>query len=139
MGNASHERGTAHVGSLATTARQEGTEWVLDGEKYHSTGALFADWITTTAQTPDGRQVSVSVPAHAHGVDRVDDWDGFGQRLTGSGTTRYTGVRVPATHVQPRPRERHATLLPAFLQTILLATLGRYRPRGGARRRTVRP
>lgn len=52
---------------------------------------------------------------------REDDWDGFGQRLTGSGTTRFTGARVETEHVYDfAQRFRYQT---AFYQHVLLATL----------------
>ncbi len=55
------------------------------------------------------------------GVVREDDWDGFGQRLTGSGTTRFTGARVETEHVYDfAQRFRYQT---AFYQHVLLATL----------------
>ena len=55
------------------------------------------------------------------GVAREDDWDGFGQRLTGSGTTRFTGARVETERVYDfAQRFRYQT---AFYQHVLLATL----------------
>ena len=50
-----------------------------------------------------------------------DDWDGFGQRLTGSGTTRFKQAQVEQEHVYDfAERFRYQT---AFYQHILLATL----------------
>lgn len=34
------------------------------------------------------------IPTDRAGVEILDDWDGFGQRRTGSGTTRFTDVAV---------------------------------------------
>ncbi|NYF16938.1 alkylation response protein AidB-like acyl-CoA dehydrogenase [Microbacterium sp. AK009] len=65
--------------------------------------------------------VSVLVATDAAGVTRVDDWDGFGQRMTGSGTTIFDGVRVEADDVLARPAAPgHAG---AFVQLVLLAAL----------------
>jgi alkylation response protein AidB-like acyl-CoA dehydrogenase len=36
----------------------------------------------------------VIVPADRTGVRLIDDWDGFGQRRTGNGTTLFTDVAV---------------------------------------------
>jgi alkylation response protein AidB-like acyl-CoA dehydrogenase len=47
----------------------------------------------------DGASASAFVPADREGVELVDDWDGFGQRLTGSGTTILRNVRVEADEV----------------------------------------
>jgi alkylation response protein AidB-like acyl-CoA dehydrogenase len=35
------------------------------------------------------------------GISDDDDWQGFGQRLTGSGTARFRDVTVPAAHLYP--------------------------------------
>ncbi|ROS78032.1 alkylation response protein AidB-like acyl-CoA dehydrogenase [Curtobacterium sp. PhB130] len=122
FGNASHERSGAGVGSLATHLVPDGDGWRLHGEKHYSTGTIFADWTTVTAQTPDGHTVGVTVRVDDPGVEVRDDWNGFGQRLTGSGTTRFDGVRVELWQLRPERGERR-TVLPAFLQTVLLASL----------------
>ncbi|MFP3187060.1 MAG: acyl-CoA dehydrogenase family protein, partial [Paraburkholderia sp.] len=38
------------------------------------------------------------------GLNVIDDWSGFGQRTTASGTVVLEGVRVPASHVFPAHR-----------------------------------
>ncbi|OZC55477.1 hypothetical protein CH267_12925 [Rhodococcus sp. 06-621-2] len=67
----------------------------LSGEKIYSTGNLYADWLVVTAQSDEGSPVRVVVPARDTGIEHVDDWDGIGQRFTGSGTTRFVCVAVP--------------------------------------------
>lgn len=80
---------------------RENDEFFIDGSKYYSTGTVYADWIITTVA--DGEQfVSVAVPRDAPGVTCVDDWDGFGQRLTGSGTTRFDRVKISEENVLRR-------------------------------------
>lgn len=83
----------------ATRIVDTGGEQRLYGEKIYSTGNLYADWLVVTAQTSAGSPVRVIVPARADGVVHVDDWDGIGQRFTGSGTTRFDGVLVPVESV----------------------------------------
>ncbi|KQS06101.1 acyl-CoA dehydrogenase [Curtobacterium sp. Leaf183] len=122
VGNASHERSSAGVGSLATHLVPDGDGWRLHGEKHYSTGTIFADWTTVTARTPDGHTVGVTLRVDDPGVQVRDDWNGFGQQLTGSGTTRFDGVRVELWQLRPERAERR-TVLPAFLQTVLLASL----------------
>jgi alkylation response protein AidB-like acyl-CoA dehydrogenase len=95
--------GEGELGKLQTTLTPNGGNWLLEGDKYYSTGSLYADWIPVTAQRtddpgPQGRVVAI-VPAQTAGVERIDDWDGFGQRLTASGTTRFRSVRVNAADV----------------------------------------
>lgn len=97
----------------------------LDGEKYYCTGTLYADWVAAVANHGDDF-VSLAVPTRAPGVEREDDWDGFGQRLTGSGTTRFTQVRVQAEHLLRRFAKgelRAESYLTAFYQAVHLATL----------------
>lgn len=124
FGNASHERSTATVGDLATTVRPDGEEFRLSGVKHYSTGSLFADWILVTAVTPEGRRARVTVGRHDVGVEVRDDWDGFGQTLTGSGTTVLEEVRVPAERVRlVEGGDGAVTTKTSFLQLVLLASL----------------
>ncbi|MGK9147726.1 acyl-CoA dehydrogenase family protein [Plantibacter flavus] len=122
IGNASHERSGAKVGSLATqlTTAPDGS-LRLNGTKFYSTGTLFADLVAVAAEQ-EGEFVSVLVPSDAPGVERIDDWKGFGQRLTGSGTTVFTDVVVDPADVTRRELERpsHAG---AFVQLVLLAAV----------------
>ncbi len=99
--------------------------WQLDGEKYYCTGTLYANWIAAVALDGDDF-VSVAVPTDATGVTVEDDWDGFGQRLTGSGTTRFNAVKVPNQHIVRRFKKdelRAESYLSAFYQLFHLATL----------------
>ena len=123
LGYAMAER-TAHTGGDCRLIR-DGETWLLDGTKYYSTGTIYADWIVASAFEGDER-VSVAVPVDAPGVTRLDDWDGFGQRLTGSGTTKFDRVRVRAENVI---RRFSATELfshsyqKSFLQLVLLTSI----------------
>lgn len=90
-GNAWTEPG---AGGVATTLDRSDEGLTLTGEKYYSTGTIFADWIDAVAKRPDGSDVAVIVAARQDGVTILDDWDGFGQRLTGTGTTVFDGARV---------------------------------------------
>ncbi len=67
---------------------------MLDGDKGYCTGALFADWIPVLAHLGEDGPMHVAwVERHARGVRVVDDWDGLGQRTTGSGTVHLDGRR----------------------------------------------
>jgi FMN-dependent oxidoreductase (nitrilotriacetate monooxygenase family) len=95
----SNERSGGPGGTVNTTLRRVDGELVLTGEKYYSTGGLYADWFGGTARTEDGKVARFSVPTSREGVERLDDFDAIGQRLTASGTTRLTNVRVSADEV----------------------------------------
>lgn len=78
--------------------------WYVEGRKFYCTGALFAHWIPTMANAEeDGREVAylVFIPRDAAGVTVVDDWDGFGQRVTGSGSVLLDRVKVEPDWVVP--------------------------------------
>jgi alkylation response protein AidB-like acyl-CoA dehydrogenase len=122
LGYAMAER-TEHTGGSARLLRENG-ELLVDGTKYYSTGTIYADWIVVALLDGEDR-VSVVVPTTAPGVTRIDDWDGFGQRLTGSGTTRFDRVRIKEDQVIRRftPGDFTQTSQKAFLQNILLASV----------------
>ena len=87
-----------------TRLMEEGGGWQVDGRKFYCTGALYAHWIPTLVSAlRDGREVTllVFVPRHSEGVRIVDDWDGFGQRVTGSGSVHFDRVAVDPAWVLP--------------------------------------
>ncbi len=78
--------------------------WFVEGRKFYCTGSLFAHRIPTLVDAEEeGRRVAhlVFIPRDAPGVTLVDDWDGFGQRVTGSGSVLFEGVRVEPDWVVP--------------------------------------
>ncbi|WP_434922552.1 acyl-CoA dehydrogenase family protein [Glutamicibacter sp. PAEs-4] len=122
FGNAATERGGNALGSTNTRLVATDAGWVLRGQKYYTTGSIFADWIVVMASTDgvEGRQYAI-VDRNAPGVQILDDWDGFGQPLTGTGTATFTDVPVPAENIIAR--KVASTLEPAFFQLCLLAVL----------------
>ena len=101
LGNALSEIGGKHAGDYKTIVRREGEHWRLDGRKFYCTGALFAHWVACVAVTPDERRRHICfLPRDTTpGLTLVDDWTGFGQKTTGSGTTIFENIVVPSTHV----------------------------------------
>ncbi|MDD1012408.1 SfnB family sulfur acquisition oxidoreductase [Pseudomonas rubra] len=96
IGNAGPERGTKHTLDLKARITREGDHYVLSGQKFYSTGALFAHWVAVKALNDDGRQVMALVRRGTPGLRIVDDWSGFGQRTTASGTVLLDKVQVDA-------------------------------------------
>ncbi|MCU1729864.1 acyl-CoA dehydrogenase family protein [Pseudomonas sp. 7P_10.2_Bac1] len=122
VGNGWTEIGAVKLGEVITKVRPEGANFVLNGAKYYSTGSIFADWVDVYAQRSDnGADVIAIVDARHSGVTHSDDWDGFGQRTTGSGTSLY--VDVPLTADQVIPFETRFKYQTAFYQLVLLAVL----------------
>ncbi|MFT4438042.1 SfnB family sulfur acquisition oxidoreductase [Caballeronia sp. 15715] len=103
FGNALAEIGNKDFKRRTRLTRAPG-DWHIDGQKFYCTGALYAHWIPTlVVADDDGRDVTylVFVPRAAQGVSVTDDWDGFGQRVTGSGSVRFDHVAVQPEWVIP--------------------------------------
>lgn len=101
VGNAWSENGAAAVGTNSTrvSRRPDGT-WRVDGRKFYTTGSIFAEWIDATVDL-DGETVTALIRRHQDGVEISDDWDGFGQPLTGTGTAVFTDASVDDDDVEP--------------------------------------
>ncbi|AZC15685.1 MULTISPECIES: SfnB family sulfur acquisition oxidoreductase [Pseudomonas] len=94
IGNAGPERGTKNTLELKARISADADGHVLNGQKFYSTGALFAHWVAVKALNDDGRQVLAFVRRGTPGLRIIDDWSGFGQRTTASGTILLNNVRV---------------------------------------------
>lgn len=123
FGNAATEKGNK-PGTNSTVLTEEAGRTVLNGTKFYSTGSLYADWIKVSADTATGESVRVNVHRTAPGVELVDDWDGFGQRLTASGTTVFTNVEVEAENIEASGGIEGVGFGAAYVQGILLVALG---------------
>lgn len=122
IGNATSERTGTTLADISTTVRPaEDGSVRLDGRKFYSTGTLYSDWIYLAADR-SGDRVTFAVPVDAPGVTSIDDWDGFGQRLTASGTTVFDGVSVDPSVVSAY-RDAPLSHIQAFYQLYLLAVL----------------
>ncbi|MBV7546972.1 SfnB family sulfur acquisition oxidoreductase [Pseudomonas sp. PDM26] len=91
IGNAGPERGTKNTLELKARITADG---VVNGQKFYSTGALFAHWVAVKALNDDGKQVLAFVRRGTPGLRIVDDWSGFGQRTTASGTILLNNVQA---------------------------------------------
>jgi alkylation response protein AidB-like acyl-CoA dehydrogenase len=98
VGNASTELGSTPAGAFTwqTKLTEDGSGFRLNGKKYFTTGTLYADYAEVLASNPEGATVIVLVPTDRAGVTVLDDWDGMGQRATGTGTAIFDDVVVSA-------------------------------------------
>ncbi len=115
---------TGFTTSLTPDPDQPGA-FRLNGEKFYSTGSLYSTWTQIFATTPEGHTALATVPTDREGVTIEDDWDGFGQRLTGTGTTRLDNVLVHADEAQdfgdpagPQPPSYQIPFLQLYLQGV---------------------
>jgi SfnB family sulfur acquisition oxidoreductase len=102
LGNALSERDSKNSMDFQTRLIADAAGTLrLNGTKYYCTGALTADFVPVFALDAEGRLVVAYVDRHAKGVEITDDWHAMGQRVTFSGTSRFTDVAVPADRVVP--------------------------------------
>ncbi|RRV10467.1 acyl-CoA dehydrogenase [Pseudomonas sp. v388] len=96
IGGAFSELTTAVSGGadFSTVFKRSGDRYSLTGTKHYTTGNLYADWLSVNAVRDDGKHAMATIPASREGIERPLDWDGIGQRLTGSGSTKFTNVDV---------------------------------------------
>ncbi|MGM4926578.1 acyl-CoA dehydrogenase family protein [Tardiphaga sp. 804_B3_N1_9] len=101
IGLATTELGSSQVGDIApaTTVTPDGDGYRLNGTKYYSTGTLYADYVLVRVADGNEALATTIIPVKREGIELVDDWDGSGQRLTGSGTTHFRNVRVEAAEL----------------------------------------
>jgi alkylation response protein AidB-like acyl-CoA dehydrogenase len=101
IGLATTELGSSQVGDIApaTVVAPDGDGYRLNGTKYYSTGTLYADYVLVRVADDKGAPATTIIPVKRDGIELVDDWDGSGQRLTGSGTTHFHNVRVEAVEL----------------------------------------
>ncbi len=137
-GNAWSEVGATAIDSQQTvlTAQPDGS-FRLTGSKFYTTGTIYAEWADVYARV-------VREPAEGAGLGQepefaiaivdtrepevtvTDDWDGFGQRGTGSGTTTFDGAIVAAADVLPfGERFPYQTALYQLNLLAVLAGIGR--------------
>ncbi|MEM4990270.1 SfnB family sulfur acquisition oxidoreductase [Collimonas sp. H4R21] len=105
IGNAGPERGTQNILEMKARLLETPNGYRLNGKKFYSTGALFAHWVPVKALDEQGRVVLVFVRRGTPGLTIVDDWSGFGQRTTASGTVLLDNLPVAVENVLPLHRQ----------------------------------
>ncbi|MCU4577045.1 SfnB family sulfur acquisition oxidoreductase [Acinetobacter courvalinii] len=97
IANGGPEKNAKDTKAIQTTLTLENGQYLLNGEKFYSTGTSFADWLAIRALHPDGYTVLTIIDRHAAGVEVINDWNGFGQRTTASGTVKLHNVIADPT------------------------------------------
>ncbi len=104
---ATEPRGGSDLAGMGTTARREGDEYVLDGEKYWTSNGVVADWIVVYARTDEaGGHDAYSlfiVPTDSPGYEAETIDDKMGLRASQQARVELDGVRVPASNVLGEP------------------------------------
>ena len=127
FGNGFSEQSQRAVGlyfDTTLTPDASGKGYRLNGKKYYSTGSLYSTYTLIFASTPQGNVAAATIPIDREGLRLEDDWDGFGQRLTATGSTILENVFVFEDEVEefgPPDGPQPATYQYAFLQLFLQA------------------
>ncbi|WP_168396973.1 SfnB family sulfur acquisition oxidoreductase [Acinetobacter indicus] len=101
LGNALAEFKTQNATQKHTVLRKTDYGFEITGEKFYCTGSLFAHRIPTLVKDQDNREYLAFIPRHSSGVELTDDWSGFGQKTTGSGSVKLNQVKVSAEDIIP--------------------------------------
>ena len=122
LANGGPERNTKDTKTLNTTLSIENGRYYVDGEKFYSTGSSFAHWLAIKAIHPEGYVVLTLIDVTAQGVEVIDNWNGFGQRTTSSGTVKLQRVEVdPLLIFDERKLAEDVTYRGAFSQLMQVA------------------
>ena len=94
--------GGSDVANLRTTARRDGNDYVIDGEKVFITSGVRADWVTLAVRTDANNKGAggismVVVPMDRPGVSRTA-LQKMGWHCSDTAHLRFDGVRVPARY-----------------------------------------
>ncbi|MBP8099733.1 MAG: SfnB family sulfur acquisition oxidoreductase [Acinetobacter sp.] len=117
FGNALAEFKTKNATQKQTAITPTEHGFVVNGEKFYCTGSLFAHRIPTLVKDHENREFLAFITRESEGLELIDDWSGFGQRTTGSGTVKFNNVRVAAEDIIPFDTAfSQATLVGPFAQ-----------------------
>lgn len=95
--------GGTDVSALKTTARRDGDDYIVDGEKIFITSGMRADWLTVAVRTDlqDKSPMGISmliIPGDAPGLSR-SPLKKMGWHCSDTAQLRFDGVRVPARYL----------------------------------------
>jgi alkylation response protein AidB-like acyl-CoA dehydrogenase len=109
--------------SKTSTGRKINGGWAIDGSRPFSSGSHVADYIQVSWENPAGERQIAAIPADRQGIKIADDWDGIGQRQTGSGTVHFHDLRIDDDEVISAPSvplTPYASLTSLLQQSVLL-------------------
>ena len=100
------------VAGIKTSARREGGDYVINGQKMWITNGTQGDWACLLANTTDGAAAGAAtagsrhgntslivVPLDAKGIDRKTKLDKLGQRSSDTAIIFFDNVRVPVKNL----------------------------------------
>ncbi|MGW7007540.1 acyl-CoA dehydrogenase family protein [Streptomyces sp. NPDC054933] len=99
----SEQAAGSELARTATTATRRGDEVVLNGDKFFSTNADFANFLVVIARSTDNRFLAVVVPRQTQGVHVKKRWDTVGLRSAATYQVALDNCRVPADNILGGP------------------------------------
>src|SRR3954470_22318449 len=94
--------GGSDVAAIKTTARKDGSDYIIDGSKMWITNAAQADWlcllVNTSEGAPHANKTLVIVPTSLPGVQIGSKIDKLGMRASDTCPVFFEDVRVPQRH-----------------------------------------
>jgi len=110
--------GGTDVSALKTTARREGDDYVVDGDKVFITSGMRADWFTVAVRTDLQNKGAMGismlmVPGDAVGLSR-SPLKKMGWLCSDTAQLRFDGVRVPARYLVGSEGEGFKIILTNF-------------------------
>jgi len=98
----SEASGGSDVAAIKTTARKDGSDYVINGSKMWITNAAQADWLCLLVNTSEGKphqnKTLVIVPTKTKGVTVGAKIDKLGMRASDTCPIFFEDVRVPQTN-----------------------------------------
>ena len=111
--------GGSDVAQLATTARRDGDDYLVNGEKVYITSGMRADWITVAVRTGEagakgaGGISMLLVPGDSAGLSRTR-LDKMGWLCSDTAQLRFDNVRVPARYLLGEEGSGFRTIMTNF-------------------------
>lgn len=96
-------------GTMTTTARRDGSDWILNGYKRWNTNCAIADIVITWVTTAEGIRGFI-VPTDAPGLERKAVTGKFALRAANATEFTMTDVRLPADAILPEATSLRAPL-----------------------------
>ena len=118
--------GGSDVARLACTARRDGDQWVIDGEKAFITSGVRADWITLAVRTGGKGAAGISLVAvagDAPGLERTP-LAKMGWWCSDTAQLRFANCRVPADHLIGEENTGFRAIMENFNGERLLMSVG---------------
>jgi len=90
------------VSAIKSTARKDGDDYIINGQKMWITNSLQADWMCMLVNTGDGpvhkNKSLVMVPMNTKGIERAKKIRKIGMHSSDTGLIYFDNVRVPQRH-----------------------------------------